>query len=102
MSNLKIKDATETTRVIEDVSAIYSVLNQARAGLKARLRELRGSEAVAEFASQERLLDQTLANYLDLCATPEKCDEFLNRAVCRFRRVRRRIGRTSDGDCRSV
>lgn len=91
VSNLKIKDATETTRVIEDVSAIYSVLNQARAGLKARLRELRGSEAVAEFASQERLLDQTLANYLDLCATPEKCDEFLNRLMVQVEELEARF-----------
>ena len=31
VSNLKIKDATETTRVIEAISTIYATLNQARA-----------------------------------------------------------------------
>lgn len=91
VSNLKIKDATETTRVIEDIAAIYAVLNQARAGLRARLRELRGTEAVAEFASQERLLDQSLANYLDLCATPEKCDEFLNRIMVQVEELEARF-----------
>jgi len=64
ISGLKIEDATETTRIVEAVSSLYAVLNQARAALKQRLRELRGAEAVAEFASQSRLLEQGLASFL--------------------------------------
>ncbi len=79
VSNLKIADATETTRIVDAISTIYAVLNQARAGLKQKIRDLRGNEAVAEFGSQSRLLDQALTNYLDLCTTPEKCAEYLNR-----------------------
>jgi hypothetical protein len=81
VSNLKIKDATETTRVIEAISTIYATLNQGRSALKQRVRDLRSSEAVAEFASQSRLLDQALSNYLDLSSTPAKCDEYLNRML---------------------
>jgi hypothetical protein len=91
VSNLKIADATETTRIIEDVSAIYAVLNQARAAVRARLRDLRGTEAVAEFASQQRLLEQALANYLDLATTPEKCDEFLNRLMVQVEELEARF-----------
>jgi len=91
VSNLKIADATETTRIIENVSSIYAVLNQARAGLKQRIRELRGTEAVAEFGSQTRLLDQALANYLDLSETPEKCDEYLNRLMVQVEELEARF-----------
>jgi chromosome segregation ATPase len=91
VSNLKIQDATETTRIIENVSTIYAVVNQARAALKQRIRELRGNEAVAEFASQNRLLDQALANFLDLCTTPEKCDEYLNRLMVQIEELEARF-----------
>lgn len=91
VSNLKIQDATESTRIIEDISGIYAGLNQARAGLKQRLRDLRGTEAVAEFASQSRLLDQSLANFLDLCTTAEKCDEYLNRLMVQIEELEARF-----------
>ena len=91
VGNLKISDATETTLIIEDVSGIYATLNQARSGLRQRIRDLRGTEAVAEFASQQRLLDQALANYLDLSATPEKCDEFLNKLMVQVEELEARF-----------
>jgi hypothetical protein len=91
VGSLKIADATETTRIIEDVSGIYATLNQARSGLRQRIRDLRGTEAVAEFASQQRLLDQALANYLDLSATPEKCDEFLNKLMVQVEELEARF-----------
>ena len=34
VSNLKIEDATQRTRIIDNISAIYSNLNQTRATLK--------------------------------------------------------------------
>jgi hypothetical protein len=91
VSTLKIQDATETTRIIEAVSEIYAVLNQARAALKQKIRALRGTEAVAEFASQTRLLDQALTNYLDLCTAPEKCDEYLNRVMVQVEELEARF-----------
>lgn len=91
VGSLKIADATETTRIIEDVSGIYATLNQARSGLRQRIRDLRGTEAVAEFASQQRLLDQALANYLDLSTTPEKCDEFLNKLMVQVEELEARF-----------
>jgi hypothetical protein len=96
VSNLKIKDATETTRIIENVSAIYAVVNQARAALRQKIRDLRGTEAVAEFGSQSRLLDQALANYLDLCTTPDKCDEYLNRLMLQVEELEARFADFED------
>jgi MoxR-like ATPase len=76
VTNLKIEDATVTTVIVENISTVYSNLNQARALLRQRRKDLQGSEAAAEFASQIKLLEQGLLNYLDLCNTPDKCSEY--------------------------
>ncbi len=91
VSNLKIEDATQTTRIIENISAIYSRLNQARATLKNRHKELQSGEAVAEFASQSRLLQQALVNYLDLCDSPAKCDEYVTRLMVQVEELEARF-----------
>src|SRR5688572_652200 len=76
VTNLKIEDTTVTTSIVERISGVYSTLNQARALLRQRRKELLGTEATAEFASQIKLLEQGLLNYLDLCDSPEKCAEY--------------------------
>lgn len=79
VNSLPIEDATETTRIIDGITAIYTTLNQVRAGLRQRLRDLAGTEGRAKFAAQMKLLSQSASGYLDLCDTPAKCDEYLNR-----------------------
>ncbi|MEO0898068.1 MAG: DNA repair ATPase [Bacteroidota bacterium] len=81
VSNLNIEDATMTTRIIDNISQIYAQLNNLRASLKKRRKELRGTEAAGEFNAQVRLLDQGLINFLDLCDTPQKCDEYLTKLM---------------------
>lgn len=81
VTNLKIDDATITTAIVENISAVYANLNQSRASLKQKRKELQGAEAVAEFGSQMKLLDQGLANFLDLCDTPEKTEQYQNRLL---------------------
>lgn len=81
VSNLKIDDATQTTRIIDNITAIFATLNQAKAGIKRRLRDLTGAEAVAEFAAQAKLLDQGLINYLDISDTVAKCDEYYTKMM---------------------
>ena len=48
----KIEDATETTRIIDGITAVYSTLNQVKAALKKRLQNLVASEGAAQFAAQ--------------------------------------------------
>lgn len=79
VNSLKIEDATETTRIIDSITAIYSTLNQVKAALKKHLHSLIASEGAAQFGAQMKLLSQSAASYLDLCDTPAKCDEYLNR-----------------------
>ena len=46
VGNLKIQDATKTTQIIDDISAIYAELNQVKASLKTRKRICRGLKAL--------------------------------------------------------
>lgn len=91
VSNLKIDDATQVTRIIENISAVYAVLNQSRAALKQKSKELRSHEAAAEFASQSRLLNQALTNYLDLCQSAPKCDEYLTKLLVQVEELEARF-----------
>lgn len=79
VNSLKIEDATETTRILDGITSVYATLNQAKAALKQRLKELASKEGAAQFAAQLKLLSQSASSYLDLCDTPARCDEYLNR-----------------------
>ncbi|WP_309400253.1 DNA repair ATPase [Cerasicoccus maritimus] len=81
VGNLKIDDATQTTRIIDSISNIYSRLNQVRNDLKARRKELMLVEGAAQFNAQLKLLNQAVANYLDLCETPKQCDDYLTKLM---------------------
>jgi hypothetical protein len=50
-----------------------------KAALKKRLESLFASEGAAQFGAQMKLLGQAASSYLDLCDSPAKCEEYLNR-----------------------
>ena len=52
VSNLKISDATQTTKIIDSISGIFSKLNKVKATLKNKIKELMSVEGVAEFNAQ--------------------------------------------------
>ncbi len=79
VNGLRIDDATETTRILDGITAVYATLNRVRAALRKRLEGLVASEGSARFHAQLKLLGQSASGFLDLCDTPEKCDELLNR-----------------------
>lgn len=91
VSNLKIDDATQRTKIIDNISVIYSQLNQTRAKLKSRAKELLGTEGKAEFHSQLKLLGQAVVNYLDVCDTPQKCDDYLTRMMVQLEELEGRF-----------
>ncbi|HYG78318.1 MAG TPA: DNA repair ATPase [Planctomycetota bacterium] len=93
INTLKIDDATARTAIIEALSGVYSILNRTKAQLAAKRKELLGKESIAEFSAQFKLLGQGLANYISLCDTPEKCDEFLTRLLVQVEELE---GRFSD------
>ncbi|MGC1481819.1 MAG: DNA repair ATPase [Chthoniobacterales bacterium] len=91
VSNLEIADATETTRIVESISGIYASLNQTLARLRQRIRELQTTEGAAQFAAQLRLISQAVANSLERCDTPEKCDDFLGRLMVQVEELESRF-----------
>jgi len=93
VSGLKIKDATETTRIVESISELYAQLNQVRALVRNKRSELARAEGAAEFQAQLSLLNQSVLNYLEACTTPEKCDEALTRTMVQVEEIG---GRFSD------
>ena len=96
VGNLRIEDATQTTKIIDDISAIYSKLNSVRAILKNRRLELAKVEGEAQFGAQMQLLSQSVVNFLDLCDTPEKCDDYLSRTMIQLEELEGKFAEFDD------
>ncbi|CAM2005171.1 DNA repair ATPase [Acanthopleuribacter pedis] len=91
VSNLKIDDATQTTRIIDGISAIYGLVNRAKTALRNKRKDLARAEGVAEFAAQMKLLSQSITNYLDVCDTPEKCEGYLTKIMVQLEELESRF-----------
>jgi len=91
VSNLKIDDATQRTAIVEAISAIFSQLNQVRSGLRGRMQELARREGAAEFASQLKLIGQGMHSYLDVCDSPQKCEEYLTKMMIQVEEIEGRF-----------
>lgn len=81
VNNLPVTDTNETTRIIEQISALFATLNQVRAAVQQHRKQLAGKEAQASFQAQLKLLDQSTVSYLDLADTIKKSDEYLTRLI---------------------
>ena len=79
ISNLKIEDTSQSTKIIDNISLIFAQINQLKAAIKNRINTLGGHEARADFAAQIKLVEQSLINLIDLADTPEKTDEYQSR-----------------------
>lgn len=91
VSNLKIDDANQRTAIIEGISAVFSQVNGSRSRLRARIQELGKREGAAEFSSQIKLLDQSVANYIDLADSPQKAQDFLTRVMVQLEEIEGRF-----------
>ncbi|MFY0672540.1 MAG: DNA repair ATPase [Bacteroidia bacterium] len=81
VSNLKIDDATQTTKIIDGISNLYSQFNRSKTQLKKKRKDLLSVEGKAEFHAQLNLLEQGIINYLDISETPTKCEEYLTKLM---------------------
>ncbi|MFI1097419.1 DNA repair ATPase [Streptomyces sp. NPDC020917] len=91
VAGLGLADATVRTRILDLASAVLAEVNQARALLDARRRELTSAESDAEFAAQSALLAQEVSGALAAAATPEACDEHLARLLVRVENLTTRF-----------
>ena len=81
VSNLKIEDATQTTKIVNNISEIYARFNQINAVIKRKRKELQLVEGEAVFNSQIKLIGQGMTNYLDISDSAEKCEEYLTKLM---------------------
>ncbi|MCC9657767.1 DNA repair ATPase [Rhodopirellula halodulae] len=91
VSNLQIDDATKRTSIIDSIGDVFANVNRVRSALKNRKQELIGVEGRAEFASQLKLLEQTTTGYLDVCDTPNRCDEYLTKVMVQLEELEGRF-----------
>jgi len=96
VSNLKIDDATQRTTIIDSISAIFATVNGARSALQGQTKSLLSVEGIAEFNSQLKLLNQSVVNYLDVCDSPQKCDEFLTKLMVLIEELEGRFAEFDD------
>ena len=75
ISNLDVEDTTIVTDILENVSALYSKLNQVRAKVTNQRKEFLRQEKTGQFGSQFKLFSQNINNAISVSTTPEKCDE---------------------------
>ena len=75
MATLKIADANVRTQIIDAISTVYSSLNQTKARIKNKQKNVGSKETQAQFSAQFKLFSQTINNALGQSTTPEKCEE---------------------------
>jgi len=91
VSNLKIDDATQTTKIIDNISELYSRFNRSKTVLRKKRKDLLSVEGKAEFHAQISLLEQGLINYLDISETPERCEEYLTKMMVQVEELESRF-----------
>ncbi|MBE8713487.1 DNA repair ATPase [Sphingobacterium hungaricum] len=96
LNSLKIEDATQTTKIIEKISVIFSLLNEVRAQLTRKLNSLKSKEAIAEFSAQLTLIEQSVVNYLELSTTAEKAEEYYTKIVVQLEEIESKFSEFDD------
>ncbi|MGP5121106.1 DNA repair ATPase [Psychrobacter alimentarius] len=100
LGTLDVADATVRTQIIDDISTIYASLNQSKAKLNHKRKNLGSAEAVAQFGAQFKLLGQSVANALSIANTPEKSDEQMAKLLVQLEELESQFAdpETSNGD----
>ncbi|MEV6010653.1 DNA repair ATPase [Streptomyces sp. NPDC051976] len=96
VGGLEIADATVRTRILAAVAEVLGEVNQARALLDARRRELLAAESAAEFAAESALLAQSVSGALAGADTPEQCEERLGLLLVQVENLATRFAADDD------
>jgi hypothetical protein len=96
VSNFKIEDPTTTTEIIEKISSLFSLLNNAKARVKSRVEEFSKKEMTLQFNSQMKLLSQAVVNYLDISDTVDKCEQYLNKVMVQIQELEGKFAEFDD------
>lgn len=91
VSQLSIDDVTQRTKIVDPIGDLFGTLNQVRAQLSKRTKELLSGEMESDFASQTKLLDQSVAASIDSADTPQHIDEALARMILQIEELESRF-----------
>lgn len=87
VGNFNIEDPTMTTEIIEKISSLFSLLNNAKARVNTKVEEFSKKEMTTQFHSQMKLLSQAVVNYLEVSDTVDKCELYLNKVMVQIQEL---------------
>lgn len=96
MASLKFDDVTLQTKVIESIAEVYAKLNQTKARINQKRKNLSSVEMVAQFGAQFKLFSQSIASALSLATTPEKCDDELSRLLVQLEELENQFSESEE------
>ncbi|MDX1907869.1 MAG: DNA repair ATPase [Bacteroidia bacterium] len=94
VGNLPITDTTESTRIVEQIAALYAALNGVQARIRQRRTTLQTTESSAAFFAQMQLLAQSVTHALDTSQTPEACEASLGLLTVQLEELEGKFGET--------
>jgi len=81
MLSLEIEDSRQRTRILEDISAVFSQINRVKATADIAAKSVGSEEASAEFGARFKLLSQSVTSALNASDTPQACDQQLSQIL---------------------
>ena len=96
IATLKFDDVTLQTRIIESIAEVYAKLNQTKAKIQQKRKNLANVEMVAQFGAQFKLFGQSIANALSMATTPEKCDDELSRLLLQLEELENQFSESEE------
>ncbi|MCJ8319743.1 MAG: DNA repair ATPase [Colwellia sp.] len=81
MLSLEIEDSRQRTRILEDISSIFSQINRVKANADIAAKNVGSEEARAEFGARFKLLSQSVTSALNASDSPQACDQQLSQLL---------------------
>lgn len=81
MLSLDIEDSRQRTRILEDISTVFSQVNRVKASADLAAKNVGSEEAKAEFGARFKLLSQSVTSALNASDTPQACDQQLSQLL---------------------
>ena len=96
ISTLKFDEVTLQTQIIDAIADVYSKLNQTKARINQKRKNLANVEMVAQFGAQFKLFGQSIANAITIATTPEKCDDELSRLLVQLEELENQFSESDE------
>jgi hypothetical protein len=81
MLTLDIEDSRQRTRILEDISTVFSQINRVKASADIAAKNVGSKEARAEFGARFKLLSQSVTSGLNASDSPQACDQQLSQLL---------------------